>query len=86
MLPDNINEQVKSLHLIIGENVKRIREEKGFSQRSLSLEIGQESTTIISQAELGKHKHFNIEQLYKMSKILNIDMCEFFKDYQPSTV
>jgi len=81
MLDENINEQVQSLHFLIGKNVKRIREEKGFSQRSLSLEIGQESTTIISQAELGKHKHFNIEQLYKISRILDVDICEFFKNH-----
>jgi transcriptional regulator with XRE-family HTH domain len=81
MLPENINEQVKSLHQLIGENVKRIREEKGFSQRSLSEEIGQDSTSIISQAELGKNKHFNIEQLYKISMILDVDICEFFKKH-----
>ena len=82
----SVDKEVKSLHKLIGENVKRIREEKGFSQRALSLEIGQESTTIISQAELGKHKHFNIEQLYKISKELNVDICEFFRDHQSPTV
>lgn len=71
--------KVKNFHKLIGENVKRIREEKGFSQRSLSLAIGQESTSIISQAELAKGKHFNIEQLYKISEELNVDFCEFFK-------
>ncbi len=82
----SIDKKVKHFHKLIGENVKRIREEKGFSQRALSLEIGQESTTIISQAELGKHKHFNIEQLYKISKILDVDICEFFKNLQSPTV
>ena len=82
----SIDKKVKHFHKLIGENVKRIREEKGFSQRALSLAIGQESTSIISQAELGKGKHFNIEQLYKISEELNVDFCEFFKDHQPSTV
>ncbi len=80
MLPDNIDEQVKNLHKIIGQNVKKIREEKGFSQKDLSLEIGQESTSIISQAELAGKKHFNIEQLYKVATILEVDICEFFKE------
>jgi transcriptional regulator with XRE-family HTH domain len=81
-----IEQDVKNFHKLIGENVKRIREEKDFSQRELSLAIGQESTSIISQAELGKNKHFNIEQLYKISKELNVDFCEFFKDHQSATV
>ena len=80
MLPDNIDEQVKNLHKIIGQNVKKIREEKGFSQKALSLDIGQESTSIISQAELAGKKHFNIEQLYKVATILEVDICEFFKE------
>ena len=75
----SLEQEVKSFHKLIGQNVKRIREEKSYSQRSLSLAIGQESTSIISQAELGKNKHFNIEQLYKISKELNVDICEFFK-------
>lgn len=79
MLPDDIDAQVKNLHKVIGKNVKQIREEKGFSQKALSLDIGQESTSIISQAELGGRKHFNIEQLYKMATILEVDICEFFK-------
>ena len=79
MLDDDINKQVQELHLNIGKNVKKLREEKGFSQQKLSLDIGQASTSIISQAELGKRKHFNIEQLYKISKVLNVDICEFFK-------
>ena len=80
------NKEVKHFHELIGKNVKRLREEKNYTQRSLSLAIGQESTSIISQAELGKKKHFNIEQLYKISKELNVDICEFFKDHQPPTV
>lgn len=75
----SIDGKVKNFHKLIGENVKRIRKEKGISQRALSLAIGQESTSIISQAELGKGKHFNIEQLYKISEELNVDFCEFFK-------
>ncbi len=81
-----VDKEVKNFHKLIGANVKRIREEKSFSQRALSLAIGQESTSIISQAELGKVKHFNIEQLYKISKELNVDFCEFFKDHQPPAV
>ena len=80
MLSDNIKEEVQLLHIRIGSNVKRIREKKGFSQKALSLEIGQESTTIISQAELSRNKHFNIEQLYKIAQVLEVELCEFFRE------
>lgn len=66
------------LHQTIGSNVKRLRTKKGISQYELSLAIGQKSTTIISQAELGKNKHFNIKHLYHISKVLECDICEFF--------
>ena len=80
MLPDDIDEQVKILHQTIGQNVKEARENKDLSQMALSLEIGQESTSIISQAELAGRKHFNIEQLYKIATVLEVDICEFFKE------
>jgi len=41
--------------------------------------IGYKSTIIIFQGELGGKKHFNIEHLYSISKILNVPLCEFFK-------
>lgn len=74
----NINEEVLELHQEIGSNVKKIRLAKGLTQLELSILIGQKSTTIISQAELGSKKHFNIEQLYKISQILECNITEFF--------
>ena len=75
---ENINEEVKNLHKKIGLNVKRLREEKKITQLELAMAIGQKSTTIISQAELGTKKHFNIEQLYKISKVLECEIEKFF--------
>ena len=67
------------LHKLIGSNVARVRQEKGFSQLALSLEIGNKSPSLISSAELYKNKrHFNISQLHKIAKVLDVDMCEFF--------
>jgi len=67
------------LHKLIGSNVARIRQEKGFSQLALSLEIGNKSPSLFSSAELYKDKrHFNISQLHKIAKVLDVDMCEFF--------
>ena len=72
--------EIVALHKRIGLNVKKIREMRGLSQLELTLAIGHRSTTIISQAELGKNKHFNIEQLHKKAKVLNCTMCDFIKE------
>lgn len=53
---NKIDFEVKELHKKIGTNAKRIREEKNFTQLELAIAIGQKSTTIISQAELGTKK------------------------------
>jgi len=73
-----IDLEVCELHKQIGINVKNIRKKKNFTQLELAIAIGQKSTTIISQAEIGSKKHFNIEQLYKISKILECDLSDFF--------
>ena len=74
-----LNIEVEELHTRIGKNVKKYREIKKLSQHALSLSIGHASTTLVSQAELGKVKRFNIEHLYKLSKVLEVDLCAFFK-------
>ena len=75
---DEFEEEVNKLHKQIGINVKKIREKRKITQLDLAISIGQKSTTIISQAELGSKKHFNIEQLYKISKVLHCDIKDFF--------
>ncbi len=73
-------EEIEDLYRLIGKNVKRIREEKGKSQLDLALSIGHSSAGFIGKAEICIHnKHFNIEHLYKISKVLEIDICEFLK-------
>ncbi len=70
----------EQLHKIIGLNVAKYRKEKGLSQLELSLEMGYKSVSVISGAEIYYNNiHFNIEQLLKISQILNIDICELFK-------
>jgi len=72
-------EEIIEFHKLVGRNVKELREKKKFTQIQLSLDIGQNSTTILSQAELGKGKRFNLTQLYKLSKALECDIVDFFK-------
>lgn len=76
-------ESIQKLHKIIGQNVKRIRIQKGISQLDLTLDIDSRSTGFISRCENFKNNHhFNIEHLYKIAIALDVDICEFFKDIQ----
>lgn len=68
------------MHQQIGKNVARLRKEKNLSQLDLSLKLGHKSVSIIASAErFYKKKHFNIEHLIKIAHILEVDICEFFK-------
>ncbi len=68
------------LYKLIGRNVAILRKKANMSQLDLSLEIGNKSTSLISSAELYKNnRKFNISQLQKIAKILDVDICEFFK-------
>ena len=69
------------LHRIIGKNVAKIRKIKNVTQLDLSLSIGYNSTSVIAKAEAGTEgRHFSVEQLYKIAKILNVEKCSFFED------
>jgi len=70
----------KQLHKIIGSNVAKHRQAKGLSQLDLSLEMGYKSVSVVSGAEIYYNcTHFNIEHLLKISQILEVEICEFFK-------
>ena len=73
-------QKIDLVHKKIGENVKKIRKEKGLSQLDLAHLIGHKSVSIISLAEIyHKKQHFNINHLVKISEVLNIDICELFE-------
>ena len=69
---------IQELHVKIGQNVKKYREERGMTQLELSQAIGHTTTTMVSLAEIGKGKHFNIEHLHKISIVLDVDICKLF--------
>ncbi|NWF66438.1 MAG: helix-turn-helix transcriptional regulator [Campylobacterales bacterium] len=74
-------DNIEKIHKTIGLNVQKIRKSKNISQLKLSLALGYESVSLISCAEIYHNKiHFNIEQLVKIAYILDVDICEFFKD------
>ncbi|PHS33795.1 MAG: transcriptional regulator [Sulfurovum sp.] len=69
------------LHKLIGRNVARLRKEGKLSQLELSLEMGNKSPSLLSSAEVYKNKrHFNITQLHKIAKVLNVNICDFFEE------
>jgi len=68
------------LYILIGRNVARLRKEAKLTQLELSLDIGNKSPSLVSSAELYTYKrHFNIAQLHKIAKILNVTISDFFK-------
>ncbi len=74
------SEQMFILYRRIGGNVKRIRTQKGVTQLELAQAIGHKAVGTISVAELClNEKHFNIEHLYKIAEVLEVDICEFFQ-------
>lgn len=74
------NEKMLNIHKQIGKNVKAIRTKKSVSQLALAMAIGHKAVGTISMAEIClNNKHFNIEHLYKIAEVLEVDVCEFFK-------
>ena len=66
---------------VVSSNVKKYREKKGFTQMQLALEIGMSGGAYLGKAELRKsNHHFNIRHIAKISKVLDIEIDELFKE------
>jgi len=64
----------------ISSNVIKYRKLRGLSQMQLALEIGMSGGAYLGRAEIRKdNHHFNIKHIAKISKVLNINIIEFFK-------
>lgn len=71
---------IMKLHMLIANNVKKIRKQKNFTQLDLALTIGHKSMSTIGKIESGlEKKHYNVEQLFKISKALNVSIYDFFE-------
>ena len=74
------NECLDDFYKLVSANVLRIRKEKKVSQLKLALAIGHGNATFLGKAELlAENKHFNLEHLYKLSKVFNIDISNLLK-------
>lgn len=68
-------------HRKIGQNVARIRKEKGLSQLELSLRLGHKSISIVASAErFYRGAHFSLSHLLEIAEILEVDIREFFRE------
>lgn len=76
-------EEIELFHRFVGQKVKQLRQKQGLSQLQLALAMGFSSVSSIAKAEIGvENKHFNLEHLYKIAKILEIDLCDFMENSQ----
>lgn len=71
--------EIKEFYKTISHNVKKIRKAKKITQTDLALSIGHKSVSTIGKIEAGlENKHYNLEQLYKISKVLNVSIKDLF--------
>ena len=64
----------------ISANVRKLRENKGISQLDMALSMDIKSVAFYSNCESCRYdKHFNLEHIYKISKILGIEVGAIFK-------
>ena len=74
------DDELQKYYEQISNNIKRIRVEKNKPQLDLVLEMGLKSTSFYSKCENSKdNHHFNLEHIYKIAVVLNVDINEFFK-------
>jgi putative transcriptional regulator len=79
-LSDISDKEVESFYIKIGENVKEARTRAEKSQLDLALAIGIKSVAFYSNCESVRYgKHFNLEHIYKVAKVLGVDVCELLK-------
>ena len=74
------NQKLELFYKRIGENVKKLRIQRGFSQLKLANAMGYDSVGHIAKAEIYKYgKKFNLEHLFKICLILKVSIIEVFE-------
>ncbi len=76
---EELNKKTNEIHNIISANVIKYRKMKNYSQLQLALDIGFTGNAFIARAEKRvNNAHFNIEQIVKISFILDVSIENFF--------
>ncbi len=79
----NEDKRWEEFYKLISRNVIRIRKSKKISQLKLANAIGHQSPTFLGKAEiLAEGKHFNLEHIFKMAIVLEVDIHEFFEEIE----
>ena len=79
-LSDISQTEIERFYKTVSNNVKAKRVALNMSQLDLALKLGIKSVAFYSNCEnLRYNKHFNLEHLYKLSKALDIELCELLK-------
>ena len=74
------DEEIEKFLYTISRNIKQIRTIKKISQFDLALTIGQKGSGFYACAENNKNnKRFNLIQLYKIAKALDVPITTFFE-------
>lgn len=80
IFPDVDKNQLEQFYKQIGNNVRKARKDKGLTQLETSILIGQRTTSFYSNCENYKNKEkFNLEHLFLLSNIFEIELCELIK-------
>ncbi|MDD5372211.1 MAG: helix-turn-helix transcriptional regulator [Sulfurimonas sp.] len=80
---EQLDIEANELLNVISSNVVKIRKAKGYSQLKLATEMGYSSASYLGCIEIRKNgQHFNITQLHKISKILDVPIAQFFEPLQ----
>ena len=80
-LIDDLDNEANELLDLISTNVVKARKEKGYSQLKLATEIGYSSASYIGRMEIRKNgEHFNLIQLFKIAKILDVSIKDIFEE------
>ena len=66
------------IYEVVSKNMKRIRKEKGLTQAQVAERMSY-STQFISNIESKNHQTFSLGTLWQFSKVLDVDVREFFK-------
>ncbi len=76
---EELNKKTNEIHNIVSANVIKYRKIRNYSQLQLALDIGFTGNAFIARAERRvNNAHFNIEQIVKISSILDVSIENFF--------
>ncbi|MEA2050675.1 MAG: helix-turn-helix transcriptional regulator [Campylobacterota bacterium] len=81
MNDDDLEKYSEAVLDTISKNIIKYRNEKGYSQMKLALEIGMSGGAYLGRAELRKsNHHFNIKHIAKIAKVLDVEVEKFFEN------